>query len=84
MKLPAKVKISELQLADVISMEMSEGYDTATVEQITEDNVKVIRPYVHTADFSCTSGVITYLGWETINLCYFDREVILLRRTELK
>lgn len=91
LKLPAKIGINKLQLADVVSLEMSEGYDTATVEQITDKTVRLIRPYVATADFSCTSGVITYLGWEYVNLYWYDtdiednaREVVLLRRTELK
>lgn len=97
LKLPMKIGINKLQLADKVSLEMSEGYDTATVEQINhaECTVKLIRPYIHTADFSCTSGVFTYVGWEYVTLYWtkneemsvansYPRTVILLYRRTLK
>ena len=83
--LPKKVNISELQLADVIDLGLNEGYSTATVERVRETTVKCLRPYVHDAGFSCTSGVITYIGWEYVNLYIeTDRQVTLLRRSVLK
>jgi len=87
--IPIVVKTSELKLADVIRLnpdsELMLAFMTATVEQITVDCVICIRPYIHTADFSSTSGVITYIGFEKISLVISEsREVILLERKELK
>lgn len=83
--LPKKVNISDLRLADVIDLGLNEGYSTATVESISTDTVKTLRPYVHDAGFSTTSGVITYLGWEYVTLYMeTDRQVTLLRRSKLK
>ncbi len=83
--LPKKVDISELQLADIIDLGLNEGYSTATVESIDGDTVKTIRPYVHDAGFSTTSGVITYLGWEYVTMDRrTGRVVTLLRRSTLK
>lgn len=86
MKLPATVQHSELRLADIIDLGLNEGYSTATVESIVGDAIKCVRPYIHDAGFECTSGVITYVGWEYVTLDRRDivRQVILLRRSALK
>jgi hypothetical protein len=60
----AKVKASELALADVVKV-FDDAYGYATVTQVTEDEVTLFRPYVHTSDFSYTGGVIPYVGVET-------------------
>ena len=43
-------------------------YGWATVVQVTEEEVTVVRPYVHTSDFSYTGGLMSYLGQETCKL----------------
>lgn len=78
------LKTRDLKLADVV--QLSEGdYMTATVSQVTEDEVTFIRPYIHTADFSYTGGVITYIGQETVKV-YRDskREYLVHQRKVLK
>ena len=81
---PKMVKISELQLADVVRLG-EYPYSYATVEQIKDGIVHLIRPYIHTADFSCTSGVITYIGHEHVkHFQNSENTVILLERKELK
>ncbi len=83
---PRLIHTTELQLADkiILSPEGSHAYDTATVEKIVEGGAKVLRPYVHTAGFSCTSGVICYIGFEQFVLPMDDRQVMLMDRKELK
>ena len=39
-----------------------------TVVQVTEEEATVVRPYVHTSDFTTTSGLISYLGQEVVKL----------------
>ncbi len=43
-------------------------YGWGTVIEVTENEVVVVRPYVHTADFTTTSGLMSYLGQETVRL----------------
>ena len=58
-------------LGDVVSCDWNGGYADGTVCQVHADGtVDVFRPYVHTADFSCTGrregslSVLTYIGFE--------------------
>lgn len=61
------VPASELQLGDIISLDFADiVYDVATVTQIEDGKVTLTRPYLQTSNFTCTSGVIPYLGWEEI------------------
>jgi hypothetical protein len=39
-----------------------------TVVNVTEEYAEVVRPYVHTSDFSTTSGLMSYLGQENTKL----------------
>jgi hypothetical protein len=39
-----------------------------TVIEVTEEEAVVVRPYVHTSDFSTTSGLISYIGQEITRL----------------
>lgn len=81
------VKTSELQLADVVRRVGSRGYayDYCTVRQIKDGVVTLFRPYVHTADFSGTGGVICYIGTEDIELRVDDSSRwYVLQRKELK
>lgn len=59
------IRAIDMQLADTIQpIENSDGFTTCTVKQVTETQVTLFRPYVHTADFSYTGGVICYIGFE--------------------
>jgi len=57
-----------LGLGDVVSFDWKDGWDQATVNFVHPDGtVDLFRPYVQTADFSYTSGVICYVGIDTDN-----------------
>lgn len=60
-----KMKAREMQLGDRIrTADPSGAFRDCVVKQITEKEVTLFRPYVHTADFSYTGGVICYIGVE--------------------
>ena len=83
-----RMKADELILGDRINLapDAPYAYCYATVQEVTEDRVICLRPYVHHADFTCGNKVITYLGWEEVPLYKgsSDREVMLLERSVLK
>lgn len=58
----------ELQLGDIIQTISLDGktisYGCCTVKQITETAVHLVRPYIHTSEFSTTNGLIVYTGME--------------------
>lgn len=58
----------ELQLADVVQPDLDYGYNYLTVKQITASEVVLVRPFIHTADFSYTGGVLTYIGLEEVRV----------------
>jgi hypothetical protein len=58
------MKNSELQLADQVTREEPNTLGVCTVKQINGGKIHFFRPYTHTSDFSCTSGVICYVGVE--------------------
>lgn len=66
------------------------GYETCTIENIVHDEgvttIHLVRPYIHTADFSYTGGVITYIGLEkyTVTLDEFCRSYRCLDRQVLR
>lgn len=75
---------AELRLADVVRV-TDGAWGTATVIKIEEDAVTFFRPYVQTADFSYTGGVIPYIGIETFRVGKGDtRPYRVLERKELK
>ena len=59
-----KVHGTDLNLADIVDMEFS-GYGTATVQKITDTEIELFRPFVHTGNFEHTGGVSCYVGIET-------------------
>jgi len=64
-----KVAIKDLKLGDVIRLGINGTYEDATVYRINKNgSVQVWRPYVQTADFSYTGGVIPYIGIEDFAL----------------
>ena len=60
------IKMSEIQLADKVTSEISAGtgFEGCVVIKITDKTVTLFRPYATTADFSYTGGVIPYIGIE--------------------
>ena len=70
----AMIKAANLNLGDVVRL-FGDEYSYATVLCKDADGcVEVRRPYMHTAEFSYTGGVIGYIGHEDVSLCA-DREV---------
>jgi hypothetical protein len=78
------VKIKDLRLADIVRLDLA-PFGDAVVRQVTPTIVILFRPYVTTADFSYTRGVIPYIGIEEITLLTSgNRELEVLARKELK
>ena len=73
----------DLQLAD--NVRLGDGpYMDAVVVQIKDDMIHLRRPYMATADFSYTGGVIATIGLEEVKLWKGDqRPLELLSRKEL-
>ena len=69
MATPTLVPLSSLSLGDVVRLNGQGVYSDATVKKLNEDgSVQVIRPYIQTADFSYTGGVMCYIGFEDFAL----------------
>ena len=63
------VKASELQIGDIIRLSsIDNGYADCTVYNLENGSAHLIRPYIHTADFLHTGGVITYIGQEDFSI----------------
>lgn len=75
----------DLKLADVIRLSEHIAYNTAVVVNIRDGAIHVERPYMVTADFSYTGGVIAYIGVERFSF-YQDSDALetVLERKELK
>lgn len=76
-----KVRAKELGLGDIVRTgNVDDGYSDATVSNILSNGtVQLRRPYIHTANFSYTGGVITYIGIEDFEL-QPNSEVLLLKK----
>ena len=77
------VKASDLRLGDVVRIRGINVYDTATVKQVADGEITLFRPYTATADFTCTSGVICYVGVETFKVPVGDQTYELVRSSPL-
>lgn len=84
MEIFTEVRVRELRIADVIRLYPHDKFYDAVVTQITDTEVKLFRPYVVTADFSYTEGVIPYIGIEQFSIPRNDSTVVLLERKELR
>jgi hypothetical protein len=60
-------KLTDLKLGDVVQLDI-ESYRDATVKQIKDGEITLFRPYVQTADFSYTGGVMCYVGIEEFKI----------------
>lgn len=69
----------DLQLGDVVELFESEPYAHATVKKLSSNTATFFRPYVHTADFSYTGGVICYIGIEELT-CPLTQSFRVIRR----
>lgn len=79
---PQEILVKDLQLGDVVRS-FDGPYSAATVKKIEETQVILFRPYVQTADFSYTGGVLCYIGVEEYPLWKNDTaKVTLLYRRE--
>ncbi len=67
MKTTLKLQASELVLGDQVDL-LGGPYGWATVVNITDDEVHMIRPYIHIGDFEYTGGVLHYTGHETVKV----------------
>jgi len=68
-------------LGDVVSFGWKDGWDQATVNFVHPDGtVDLFRPYVQTADFSYTGGVICYIGIDTDNKKVDPSKLKLIRK----
>ena len=81
-----RVGTNVLQLGDRVKLG-SDAFDWATVVYVDAESVRVLRPYVHTSDFSMCSGsgskLIGYIGQEEVTLRRDDTRVVTVafRRT---
>jgi len=81
-----KIKSKDLQLRDIIILYPDMPYCCCTVKNIKpiENSehilITLFRPYIHTSDFSYTSGVICYIGFEEFTIIESDAEYDLVER----
>lgn len=83
-----KVKVSDLQLGDII-VTAEFPYNYCTVTKISPDEIETVRPYIMTTDFSALAnirgesalGVIDYIGTEHMILSRrYSSDVTLVQR----
>lgn len=67
-----EVPLTDLKLGDVVATVRTAAYRAATVVKIDGDAVHLERPYIHTADFEYTGGVISYVGIDRYTLPLTD------------
>lgn len=82
-KYPIHKFAHQLKLGDVVRT-MDGAFGTATVKQVTEDRVHFFRPYVQTADFAYTGGVICYVGIEEWSVDRYSNEYLVYDEKELR
>jgi len=63
---PKRVHTDELRVGDHVEMDSttSRPFAGTIVRNVDKDYVYLFRPYGTHADFTCTSGVICYIGLE--------------------
>lgn len=81
-----RVEPSELNLGDLVAVgDPLLPCSTCAVTQIKDGQVHLFRPYVTTADFTYTGGVIPYIGVETMTISLDSKtEVWLIRKADPK
>jgi len=83
---PTLITAKQMQLGDTVQLASGAvPFCACTVKQIRDGFVTLFRPYVHTADFSYTGGVMCYVGVEEYTLpIEYSQEYYLLERKTLK
>jgi hypothetical protein len=84
MKLPAEILARECQLGDVVQTSpfVDASYADATVVRITDTEIYLFRPYVHTSDFSYSGNrIIPYVGFEQYQIYPESRVRLIYRRS---
>ena len=86
MSMNETMKATGLQLADTVLDAANHEIGLLTVKQIKDGQITFVRPYIHTADFSYTGGVICYTGIEefTHEINDFRHDYNLICRKPLK
>jgi hypothetical protein len=80
----------EMQLGDTVRrVEGGEGmgicFCDMMVRQIKDGMITFFRPFVHTSDFSTTSGVFCYVGVETFSVYQkSDTQYFLMDRQKIR
>lgn len=83
--MPKTVKVSELQLGDIVKLFESGPYCFATVSKIRDGRVHFFRPYAHHCGFSAGDQVVMYTGIEDYSeLQNSSKTVELWERVELR
>jgi hypothetical protein len=78
------IHASEVELGDIVSVTADNlPYLNMTAIRKTGTEVKFIRPYIHTSDFTSIDGLIPYIGFENIIL-YNSELVYLVRKNTTK
>ena len=92
---PYECKARETRMGDVVLLnhtkhqpvdlkyQIPTAYHTATVIKITDTEVRVFRPYVHTSDFTYTGGIIPYTGIEEFGL-WPDSTVLVVQESRVE
>ncbi len=68
----------ELRVRDIVRLS-NLPYADATVVKIESHLIHLVRPYLHTADFEYTGGVIPYVGLERMTLMVSDTKINVIR-----
>jgi hypothetical protein len=81
---PLMCKAKDLELADTVHL-FDGPFGYGIVTKIEDDKVHIFRPYAATADFSYSSGVIHFVGFEQVILFkYESREVRVVDKKKLR
>lgn len=73
-----EVLASELNLGDKVSLG-DWAFSSATVVQIDDGVVHLVRPFVHIEDFVCAGNkVLNYLGTELVKIAVDDSRTVVL------
>lgn len=85
MTINKEMRVADLQLGDIIRIGTGDApFNDAIVSHVGTEAIKLFRPYGTNADFSCTSGVICYVGIEEYSIPRDARPVFVYRRQVLK
>jgi hypothetical protein len=79
----AMIADRELHLGDVVRV-FDGPWGTAIVKRIDSNAVTFFRPYGTKCDFTCSSGVICYMGLEEFSVPMNNNPFFVYQRDELR